>query len=92
MTRGINMMYNYIKLPDETQFAYSGILDDNTIEVTVERPVDWGFNSARCTLPAFTWSDIDGFSSEEMADFDDFVHHNAPLIMRLAREVAKSIA
>lgn len=86
------MMYNYLKLPDETQFAYSGILSDNTVEVTVERPDDWGFDSARCLLPAFTWSDVEGFTEDEILDFDDLIRHNVPLIMRLAREAVRSIA
>lgn len=81
------MMYSYVKLPDETQFAYSNILDDNTIVVTVERPKDMGFDSAKCLLPAYSWSEVEGFTEAEVAELDDFVHNNAPLIWRFAREV-----
>ena len=83
------MMYNYLKFPDETQVAYSWLLPDNTVEVAIERPIDWGFDSARCLLPAFTWFDVEGFTAEEIADFDDLLRHNAPLIMRLAREAVR---
>lgn len=86
------MMFNYLKLPDETQIAYSGLLSDNTVEITVERPVDWGFDSAHCLLPAFSWFDVDGFTEGEIADFDDLLRHNAPLIMRLAREAVRASA
>ena len=88
----IRMMYSYAKLPDETLFAYSGLREDNTVKVLVERPVDGGFDSAVCMLPAHEWTDVKGFSSEELADLQDFVRDNAPLIMRLAGEAVKAYA
>ena len=42
------MMYSYLKLPDDTRIAYSNVLEDNTILVGVERPVDGGFDSGYC--------------------------------------------
>lgn len=86
------MMYNYVKLSDETQFAYSNVRDDNTVKVVVERPVDMGFDSATCILPSFEWLETSGFSAEEMSDLNNFMQHNAPLIMRLAGEATKSYA
>jgi hypothetical protein len=80
------MMWDYVQLEDETQIAYSDMRTDNTVLVTVERPRDWGFDTARCVLPAFEWSDVDGFSEHEMADLDEFVHDNAPLILRYVYE------
>ena len=47
------MFYGYVKLEDETQFTYSELRDDHTVLVCVERPVDMGFDSAECLLPAF---------------------------------------
>ena len=41
-------------------------------------------------LPAFEWSDIDGFDDEDMAYLDSFIHNNAPPILRLAREASKT--
>lgn len=86
------MMYSYIKLPDETQFAYSDIQEDNTIEVSVERPREMGFDTARCLLPAHRWLDVEGFGADEMARIDAMVKNNAPLIWRLAREASKEHA
>ena len=34
------MMYSHLKPPDNTRIAYSNVLEDNTILVGVERPVD----------------------------------------------------
>lgn len=43
-------------------------------------------------LPAFEWSDINGFDDEDLAYLDSFIHNNAPLILRLAREASKTYA
>ena len=86
------MFYNYVDLEDGTQVAYSNVLDNGTVEVSVERPVELGFDSARCSLPTFKWTDIEGFNDEDMAYLNTFVHNNAPLILRLAREASKNYA
>lgn len=84
------MFYDYAELEDGTQVAYSNVLDDGVVEVSIERPIELGFDSARCVLPAFEWSDIEGFTDDDMAYLDTFVHNNAPLILRLAREASKN--
>ena len=86
------MFYEYVELSDGTQIAYSNVLKDDTVEVSIERPVELGFNSARCVLPSFEWTNIEGFSEEEVTALDAFVHRNAPLILRLAREVSRTYA
>ncbi len=83
------MFYDYAELEDGTQVAYSGVLDDGTVEVSVERPVELGFDSAVCSIPAFEWSNIEGFSQSDMDAIDAFVHANASLILRFARETSK---
>jgi hypothetical protein len=86
------MFYEYVELSDGTQIAYSNVLKDDTVEVSIERPVELGFNSAHCVLPSFEWTNIEGFSDEEVTVLDAFVHRNAPLILRLAREVSRTYA
>ncbi len=86
------MMWKYIALADDTQIAYSETQKDGTIVVTVERPVDMGFDFARCLLPAYQWSDATGFSTDEMRRLDEIVHDNAPLIIELADERAQEKA
>lgn len=67
------MFYNYVELEDGTQVAYSNVLDNGTVEVSVERPVELGFDSARCSSPTFEWADIEGFNDEDMAYLNTFV-------------------
>lgn len=86
------MYYDYAELRDGTQVAFSNVLDDNTIKVSIERPVKDGFDTARCVLPAYRWSEVEGFSQEELAKLDEFVRTNAPLITRLAYEESRSYA
>ena len=86
------MFYDYVEFENQTQVAYSDVLADGSVEVSVERPVELGFNSALCSLPSFVWRDVVGFSNDELAQIDNFVHNNAPLILRLAREVSKEYA
>lgn len=44
------MFYNYVELEAGTQVAYSNVLDDGIVEVSIERPIELGFDSARCML------------------------------------------
>lgn len=85
------MMYNYIKLADDTQIAHSNILEDQTVQVSIERPVDGGFCSATCFLPQCRWQSVEGFNASELEYFTEIVRSNAPLIYRLAREAGKAI-
>ena len=86
------MFYNYVELEDGTQVAYSNVLDDGIVEVSIDRPNELGYDSSRVMLPAVEWSYIDGFDDEDLAYLDSFIHNNAPLILRLAREASKSYA
>ena len=79
------MMWDYVMLADETQIALSEIQEDGTVVVAVERPADMGFDSARCVLPAMKWSDIEGFSQEEIDSLDMLVRDNAPFIFELSQ-------
>ncbi len=83
------MMYPYITLSDETEITHSHIIERDgvqTVEVHFERPVESGFDSARCVLPSYQWKFNEGFSREEIAFFDEFLQHNAHLLYRYAAQ------
>ena len=84
------MMWNYVTLADETALAHSEVRGDGTVLVRAERPVDFGFDSASCVLPAFSWSEVEGFSEQEVAELDRLLRENAPLIFELAERRASS--
>ncbi len=81
------MMYPYIVLSDETEIVHSHIIQENgiqTVEVHFERPSESGFDSARCSLPSYTWIKNEGFSKEEINKFEQFLHNNAHLLYKYA--------
>lgn len=84
------MFYNYAELEDGTQLTFSNVLDGGEVQVSIERPVELGFDSAMCTLPSFEWTAIEGFDESDMTRLDSFIHNNAQLILRLAREASRS--
>ena len=80
------MMYPYMILSDETEITHSHILEKQGIihvEVHFERPTDIGFDTARCSLPE--WIKKEGFSEKEIAEFEQFLYHNAHLIFKFAQ-------
>ena len=79
------MKYPYMTLPDDTEITHGDIGEDGTVQVYIETPVDWGFNSAYCTLPTYEWTRIKGYTQAEVARFDKLLHNNAHLIIELAR-------
>lgn len=80
------MLRPYAQFPDETCIAYGDIREDQTVEVVIERPRDWGFDSARCLMPAYRWRDVDGFTEDDLARLESFLRDNAPLIFEFASD------
>lgn len=80
------MMYGYMTLSDETGIAHSEMRPDGTVKVYFEKPVDGGFRSAACYLPAYRWEDVDGFSSADVQRLERVLKNNAHLILQFAQE------
>ena len=63
------------------------------VEVHFERPSDSGFDSARCELPSYTWTQWEGrFSDEEIKAFEEFLSKNAHLLFRFAASGGAKVA
>lgn len=86
------MMWEYVRFEDDTQVSYSDVREDNTVLVVIERPRDWGFDTAKCLLPAYRWVENSGFDDADLGRLDEFVRNNAPLIMRFAYEGGRRYA
>ena len=80
------MMYGYMTLSDETGIAHSEMRSDGTVKVYFERPVEGGFQSAVCYLPAYQWEHVEGFSEDDMRYLDKVLHDNAHLILEFSQE------
>ena len=79
------MIYEYMRLPDDTEITYRDIQKDGSVNVYIETPHEKdGFHHAKCVLPKYEWSDIFGYTDEQMEYFKDIVESGAHLIIRLA--------
>lgn len=81
------MMFPYMILADETEIAHSHIIEDSDkqcVEVHFERPIEGGFDKARCILPTYTWIKREGFTDKEINKFGRFLHSNAHLLYKYA--------
>ena len=89
------MMYPYMTLSDETEITHSQVFEEDgvkKVEVYFERPTESGFDSARCELPDYKWTERRGYSDEEIAMFEELLHSNAHLLYRYAENGGIQIA
>lgn len=90
------MMYPYMTFEDGTEVVHSQLIQDGETEkvlVHFERPTDQGFDSARCELPSYVWTNWEGeFSADDKASFEVFLRNNAHLIYRYAAEGGLKVA
>ena len=89
------MMYPYMTLSDETEIVHSQLIEDKGIKkviVNFKRPTDNGFDSARCELPEYKWTEKEGYSDEEIAFFEKLLHSNAHLLYKYAANGGIKIA
>ena len=82
--KGENMMYPYLTFDDNTEIVHSELHDDKTVDVYVETPCVGGFKSAYCRLPDYKWTNIEGYSKEEIEEYQKIIESNAHLIIRFA--------
>lgn len=81
------MMYSYMTLADETEIVHSQIIEEGGMQKVIvhfERPTKEGFDSARCELPEYKWIQMEGYSDEEIAVFEQLLHSNAHLLYKYA--------
>lgn len=90
------MMYPYMTFEDGTEVVHSDLITDGGTEkvfVHFERPTSAGFDSARCELPSYTWTDWEGhFTQSEKHAFENFLSNNAHLLYRYAASGGAEVA
>jgi hypothetical protein len=92
------MMYPYMTLADETLITHSHLMDRDgvkIVEVHFERPTEKGFDVARCSLPSYEWILSDGFSDNEIAEFEKMLRDGVHVFFKYAEiggaQVAKAV-
>jgi hypothetical protein len=80
-------MYPYMTLADDTEVVHSGLIskgEQKSVEIYFERPKPYGFDSARISLPSYKWITRDGFTNEEIKEFEDYSARHAHTIFHFA--------
>ena len=81
------MMYPFLTLDDDTEITHSEMRPDGTVKVYIEKPDEKDcFHHATCYLPGYIWSDIYGFSHDEMERYLEIVRSVAHLILEFSQE------
>ena len=88
-------MYPYMTLADDTEIVHSQIIEKDGMKkviVNSERPTESGFDSARCELPDYKWTEKVGYSNEEIKMFEELLRNNAHLLYKYAQNGGIQIA
>ena len=76
------MMYPFMTLPDDTEIVHSEMKEDGRIKVYIETPDEKDvFHNAVCFLPNYEWTEINGYTEDEMLYFRNLIRNNAHLII-----------
>lgn len=80
------MMYAFMILDDNTEIVHSGILLEGKVKVYIEKPDEKDcFHNASCCLPYYEWKEINGFTQDEIAKYQEIIGMTAYLIMEFAQ-------
>ncbi len=81
------MMYPFMTLDDQTEIVHSEMQSDGSVKVYLERPDEkLCFCHASCYLPAYRWTNIVGFTENEIARYQEVIESTAHLILQFAQE------
>ncbi len=81
------MMYPFMALNDKTEIVHSEMRPDGSVKVYMETPDETlCFKHATCYLPSYQWEDVMGYTSEEIAYFQEVIESTAHLILRFAQD------
>ncbi len=81
------MIYPFMTLNDKTEIVHSEMKPDGSVKVYMETPDEkLCFKHATCYLPSYQWEDVTGYTSEEIAYFQEVIESTAHLILRFAQD------
>lgn len=79
------MMYPFLTLDDGTEIVHSEITQENRVKVYIEKPDEKDcFHYATCFLPEYEWTDIFGFTAEEIKKYNEIISSTAHIIFEFA--------
>lgn len=82
------MMYPYMTFHDDTEVTHSQILEDGSVKVYIETPVEDGFKNLTCRLPKCQYENH-GYDVKELEHWKEFVQNNAHIIIENGRSASE---
>lgn len=80
------MTYHFMTLNDGTEIVHSEMLDDGRVKVSIETPDEkLCFKRAACWLPQQEWTDIYGYTEEELNYLKELVDSEKHLILEFSQ-------
>lgn len=80
------MTYPFLTLNDETEIVHSEMLPDGRVRVDIEQPDEQlCFKCATCWLPTYEWTDVKGFSEEDVRRLRRIIESSAHLIIEFSQ-------
>ena len=81
------MKYPFLTLDDQTEIVHSEMLPDGKVQVYIEKPDEKDcFHNASCYIPGYEWKDINGFTKEEIARYQEIIESTAHLILDFSKK------
>ena len=84
------MMYPFLQIVGDTEIVHSDMLPNGEVKVYIEyiekTDAKDGFHHAACFLPAYRWENVDGFTPEEIARYQEVIESTVHLILEFARQ------
>ena len=80
------MMYPFLQIDGDTEIVHSEMFPNGEVKVYIEKlDARDGFHHASCFLPGYRWEDIQGFTPEEIARYQEVIESTAHLIIEFSR-------
>ena len=79
------MMYPYMTFNDDTEVTHSQMLEDGSVKVYIETPVEDGFKNLTCLLPNYQYENH-GYDEKELVHWKEFIQNNAHIIIDKSKE------
>ena len=84
------MMYPFLQIDGDTEIVHYDMLPNGEVKVYIEyiekTDAKDGFHHAACFLPAYRWENVDGFTPEEIARYQEVIESTVHLILEFARQ------
>lgn len=81
------MMYPFLTLEDGTEIVHSEMLANGCVKVYIEKADEKdGFHHATCYLPVAEWTDVIGFSEDEMIRYRTIIEEMKPILLEFSQK------